>query len=175
MQLNNIKYTISSHGSYGIESWLFKVNGHMNRREFSQLFTSQFCESVWVCDPNAKVGLSDLQHVEKITKIVTNSRWWLNQPTWKICVSQIGSFFQGWKFPKCLKPPPIELNLAPFGGGWMGCYHVVENFHAHLSFIRGTKVKSMISTYKGPLFWLERPCFRGLTFKNRGHLGSRQV
>ena len=36
--------------------------------------------------------------------LYTRSSWWLNQPIWKICASQIGSFPQGsgWKFQKCL-------------------------------------------------------------------------
>ncbi len=32
------------------------------------------------------------------------SGWWLNQPSEKYA-RQIGSFPQGWKFQKCLKPP----------------------------------------------------------------------
>ena len=40
-----------------------------------------------------------------------NVFWWLNQPIWKTCASQIGSFsLVGFRNKKCFKPPPGKLN-----------------------------------------------------------------
>ena len=40
-----------------------------------------------------------------------NVFWWLNQPIWKICASQIGSSsLVGFRNKNCFKPPPGKLN-----------------------------------------------------------------
>ena len=48
------------------------------------------------------------------------SSWWLNQPIWKICKSQIGPFpqFSGWKWKKFELPSPSiitppKTNMEP--------------------------------------------------------------
>ncbi len=41
-------------------------------------------------------------------EFICDTRWWLNQPSWKICLSRIGSFppfLRGWKLIKYVKPP----------------------------------------------------------------------
>ena len=56
----------------------------------------------WQTDPSfGKTG-------DLVRKHKNLSGWWLNQPIWKICASQIGSFPQGsgWKYKKYLKTPP---------------------------------------------------------------------
>ncbi len=46
----------------------------------------------------------------------TSSRWWLNQPIWKICSSQIGSWNpqkNRVKIPKIFELPPPRLQYSP--------------------------------------------------------------
>ena len=45
-------------------------------------------------------------------------------------------------------------------------------FHCHVSLLEGNNI---FSYTRIPSFGLKRPCFEGLTFKNRGHSGSRCI
>ena len=66
----------------------------------------------------------------------------------------------------------VRPNLPPFKTS------VIWNMN--IDFIRMYVCKKYIYIYLepkwGPLFWMEfGPCFGGLTFKNRGHWGSRYI
>ena len=77
---------------------------------------------------------------------IDTTGWWLNQPIWKICISQIGSFPQiGMKKTKYLKPPPSQQQwfgacMSDFKSGvifkfqWnIRFIHQYDLFHAFVS------------------------------------------
>ena len=60
--------------------------------------------------PTWGLAATEILHVFIIQK---ESCWWLNQPIWKICASQIGSFPQvGAENKKYLKPPSRRIILV---------------------------------------------------------------
>ena len=117
-------------------------------------------------------------------------KWWL--------YSAIGNpvYLQTWIFKACISPALKRIAIfsihsvnawCPLSQPIVGCLweptHLTSG-HCFLAVsiaIFHQKMKRYLShpnSYLepkwGPLFWLEfRPCFGGLTFKNRGHLGSR--
>ena len=66
-------------------------------------------------------------------RIGKSSRWWLNQPIWKILYSQTGSFHQGsgWKLKKIELPPPSHPLMADGESFWI--YPTPQNPASSLS------------------------------------------
>ena len=61
------------------------------------------------------------------------------------------------------------------------CRHIFAEIYWHPAHYPGGHSKKVIDMYiytknpNDPCFDWKRPCFGGLTFKNRGHLGSRYI
>ena len=98
-----------------------------------------------------RVKATDASPPKKEGKQNLLKRWWLNQPIWKICASQIGCCSSpppppphkfGWKFQKCLScHHPVQIVVHDLQWTYRS-WHPCENIHLFPAFFRAAKFDS---------------------------------